>query len=184
MGLVTVRSSLQQLVGAEFRESANIPNNLEVRGLEEVAPCLPVVLGERILDADDGVLLSERFVHVGKLLVGDPLGLVAVGVLEVEVVFLLVLLVELARRNIHGNVHLALIPGLFDGSRDKVQSLLSGLDIGSDSTLVSDITRRLSILLLRKRLELLVDFCAPSESLAERRSLAGDALAKFSGAVG
>jgi hypothetical protein len=36
-----------------------LPNNLEVGGLVEVAPGLPVVLGERIFDADDGVLLGQ-----------------------------------------------------------------------------------------------------------------------------
>lgn len=36
----------------------DIPNNLKVRGLVEVAPSLPIILGKGVLDADNGVLLS------------------------------------------------------------------------------------------------------------------------------
>lgn len=75
--------------------SVHLPNNLEVRGLEEVAPGLPVILSEGVLDGDNGVLGSELLVLVGKLLVGNPLLGVGVGVLEVKVVLLDVGLVEL-----------------------------------------------------------------------------------------
>lgn len=149
------------------RGVANSPNNLEVRGLEEVAPSLPVILSERILNADNGVLLGEVLVQVGKLLVGEPLLRVAVGVLEVEVVFLDIGLVELARGNVHGNLDLASVSGLLNGLGDQVESLLGGLNIGSDTTLVTDVTGRLAVLLLGQRLELLVDFGTLAETFTE-----------------
>lgn len=122
-------------------DSQVITNDLEVGGLEEVGPGLPVILSEGVLDRDDRVLGGQGLVKVGELLVGEPLALVRVGVLEVQVVLLLVGLVELAGSNVHGDLHLASIAGLLDGLGDQVKSLLRGLDIGSNTTLVSDITR-------------------------------------------
>lgn len=151
----------------------NIPNNLEVGGLVEVAPGLPVVLSEGVLDADDGVLASQRLVQVGQLLVGEPLGGVAVGVLEVKVVLLGVGLVELARGNIHSDVDLAGVTGLLDGLGDQVESLLGGLDIGGNTTLVTDVTGRLAVLLLGQSLELLVDLSTLAKTLREGGSVAG-----------
>lgn len=149
------------------RGVGNSPNNLEVRGLEEVAPSLPVVLSERILNADNGILLGEVLVQVGKLLVGEPLLRVALRVLEVEVVFLDIGLVELAGGNVHGNLDLASVSGLFNGLGDQVESLLGGLDIGSNTTLVTDVTGRLAVLLLGQGLELLVNLGTLAETFAE-----------------
>ena len=54
------------------RDSKFLPNNLEVRCFVEIAPCLPVVFCERILNADNGVLAGQLLVHVRKLVVSDP----------------------------------------------------------------------------------------------------------------
>lgn len=59
---------------------------MDVRVGSEVAPRLPIVLVERILDRDDAVLLDVAEVNFRQLLAGDPLGGVRLGVLEVEVV--------------------------------------------------------------------------------------------------
>lgn len=64
--------------------SRSLPDDLEVAVLEEVAPCLPVILGEGVLNGDNGVLLSKALVEVSKLLVGEPLALVGVRVLWVK----------------------------------------------------------------------------------------------------
>lgn len=151
-------------------DSQVITDNLEVRGLVEVAPGLPVVLSKGVLDGDNGVLGSERLVEVGKLLVGEPLGGVALGVLEVKIVLLLVHLVELAGGNIHGNLDLASVTSLLNGLGDEVQSLLGSLNIGSDTTLVTDVTGRLTVLLLGEILELVVNLGTLAETLGESGS--------------
>jgi hypothetical protein len=46
-----------------------------------VGPGFPVVFGKGVFDRGDGVLGGEVVVLLGELLVGDPLGLVGVGVL-------------------------------------------------------------------------------------------------------
>lgn len=168
---MTVKSSLplvslHPLVNRK-EEKEHIPNNLEVRGLEEVAPSLPVVLGEGILDADNGVLGSERLVEVGKLLVGEPLALVGLRVLEVKVVLLGVGLVELAGGNVEGDLDLAGVTSLFNGLGDEVKSLLGGLNVGSNTTLVTNVTSGLTVLGLGKGLELVVDLSTLAEGLRE-----------------
>lgn len=146
---------------------ADIPNNLEVRGLEEVAPSLPVILSERILNADNGVLLGEVFVQVGELFVGEPLLGVTLGILEVEIVFLCVGLVELAGGNVHSDLDLASVSGLLNSLGDQVESLLGSLDIRSNTTLITDVTGRLAVLLLGQGLELLVNLGALAKTFAE-----------------
>jgi len=153
-------------------DSQVITDNLEVGGLVEVRPGLPVVLSEGVLDGDDGVLGSEGLVEVGKLLVGEPLGGVGVRVLEVKVVLLGIDLVELAGGNVHGDLDLAGVASLLDGLGDEVKSLLGGLNIRSDTTLVTDVTSGLAVLLLGESLELLVDLSTLAESLGEGRSSA------------
>ena len=152
IGLVTVKSS---------------PTILEVGGLIEVAPCLPIILSKWILDTDNGVLLGEGLVLLGQLLISDPFGWVTVWVLEVKVVLLHILLVELAGSNIHGDVDLASISGRLNSLGDKLESFLGSLDIWCNTTLVTDITRRLSILLLGKSLQLLINLRTLTKSLGE-----------------
>lgn len=144
-----------------------ITNNLEVGGLEEVGPGLPIVLSKGILDADNGVLLGQGLVELGELLVGEPLALVAVWVLEVKIVLLLLDLVELAGRNIHGDLDLASVASLLDGLGDEVESLLGSLNIGGNTALVTDVSGRLSVGLLGEALELLVDFRSLAHGLGE-----------------
>jgi hypothetical protein len=155
-------------------DSQVVADNLEVGGLEEVRPGLPVVLSEGVLDADNGVLLGERLVELSQLLVGEPLALVALGVLEVKVVLLLVGLVELAGGNVHGDLDLARVTSLVDGRHDEVESLLGGLNIGGNTALVTDVAGGLSVLLLGEGLELLVDLSTLAHGLGEGRSLAAD----------
>jgi hypothetical protein len=50
---------------------------------------------------------------------------------------------------------------------DEVESFLGSLDVRSNATLVTDIASRLTVLLLGKRLQLLVDLGTPSKSFSE-----------------
>ena len=169
---MTVKSSLHLLAVTNNFQGDYIPNNLEVGGLEEVAPGLPVILSEGVLNADNGVLGGKRFVQVGELLIGEPLALVGLGVLEVEVVFLFLGLVELAGGDVERDLHLASVSSLLDGFGDEVESLLGGLNIGSNTTLVTDVASRLAVLLLGKGLELVVDLSTLAEGLGESGSSA------------
>ena len=148
-----------------------VTNNLEVGGLEEVGPGLPVVLSEGVLNADNRVLLSQGLVQLGELLVCKPLALVAVGVLEVKVVLLLIGLVELAGCNIHGDLDLASVASLLDGLGDEVERLLGGLNVRGNTTLVTDVSGGLAVGLLGEGLELLVNFGTLTHSLRECGSL-------------
>jgi hypothetical protein len=149
-----------------------ITDNLDVLGLGEVAPGLPVVLSEGILDGDDRVLLAELGVEVGELLVCDPLGGVRLGVLEVKIVFLLLNLVELAGGNIHSDLDLAGVANLLNGIGDELKGLLGSLDIRSNTTLITDVAGGLAISLLGQTLEGLVDFSTLAHGLGESGSLA------------
>ena len=152
-------------------DSQVITDNLNVLGLGEVAPGLPVVLGEGVLDADDGVLLGKVSVELRKLLIGEPLGGVALRVLEVQVVLLLLSLVELAGGNVHGDLDLTGVAGLLDGLGDEVKGLIGGLDVGGDTALVTDVASGVTVLLLGKSLELVVDLGTLAHGLGEGRSL-------------
>jgi hypothetical protein len=166
------RLELNSLLDAEgVGDSQVITDDLDVLGLGEVAPSLPVVLSEGVLNGNDGVLLAELRVQAGELLVGDPLGRIGLGVLEVEIVLLLGLLVELARGNIHGNLHLTGVAGLLDGIGDELKSLLGSLDIRGNTTLVTDVAGGLAVSLLGQTLKSLVDLSTLAESLSERRSV-------------
>jgi hypothetical protein len=147
-----------------------VSNDLEVRGLVEVAPGLPVILGEGVLNGDDGVLGGQVLVQAGKLLVREPLGRVAVGVLEVKIVLLGVFLVELTGRNVHGDLNLASVAGRLDSLSDEIQSLRRALDIRSNTTLVTDVACGLAVLLLGQRLQLLVHLSTLAHGLGESRS--------------
>lgn len=163
------RLQLNGLLDAEGVGNGQIiTDNLEVGGLVEVAPCLPVILSKWVLDADNGVLLSQGLVLVRELLVCDPLGWVAIGVLEVQVVLLGILLVELAGGNVHGDVHLSGVASSLNGLSNELESLLGSLNIRSNTTLVSNVARRLAVLLLGKGLQVVVDLSTLAQGLGER----------------
>lgn len=153
-------------------QSRYLPDDLEVRSLVEVAPCLPVILSEGVLNADDGVLAGKVLVQVGQLLIGEPLGGIAVRVLEVKVVFLGIRLVELARGDVHGDVDFASVASLLDGLGDQVQSLLGSLNVRGNTTLVTDVTSGLAVLLLGQSLQLLVNLSTLTETFRESGSSA------------
>lgn len=67
---------------------------------------------------------------------------------------------------------LAGVASLLNGLGDEVKSLLCGLDIGSNTTLVTDVTGGLAILLLGQSLELVVDLSTLAETLREGGSSA------------
>src|SRR5690606_24475095 len=114
-----------------------VTDNLDSALGGEVGPGLPVILIEGVLDGDNGVLLNVGEVEIGEFLASDPLGGIGVGVLEVEVV--LAVLVELGRGNIESDLDLALIAGLLDGLSEEFERLIGARNVGSESTLVTNV---------------------------------------------
>jgi hypothetical protein len=130
-----------------------VADHLDLGGLVEVDPRGEVVLVEGVLDRANVILLNVWVVEGSELLAGDPLGLVRVGVLrqsasvdigsrsethlEVEVV--LAVLVELGRGNVEADLDLASVAGLLDGLGEEVEGLLGTRDVGSETTLVTDV---------------------------------------------
>lgn len=130
-----------------------VTDHLDLGGLVEVNPRGEVVLVEGVLDRADVVLLNVRVVEGSELLAGDPLGLVRVGVLRpsasvnigprsatrLEVKVVLAVLVELGGGNVKTNLDLAGVAGLLDGLGEEVEGLLGTRDVGSETTLVTDV---------------------------------------------
>jgi hypothetical protein len=63
-----------------------VTDNLDLGRGVEVGPRLPVILVEGVLNRDNVVLLDVALVDLGKLLSGEGLGLVRVGVLYISTV--------------------------------------------------------------------------------------------------
>ena len=102
-----------------------------------MAPSLPIILVEGILDGDDRVFLDVGEVEISELGARNPLLGVGVGVLEVKVV--LAVPVELGRSDVKSNLDAALIACLLDGLSEKLKRLLGTRDIRRETTLITDI---------------------------------------------
>ena len=131
----------------------------------DLLPALKVILLEGILDGDDGVLGNELLVDVKELVLRDHLGAVVVGLLEVEVVELV--LEELRSSDIHAKEDLALVAGLLDGLHNEVETLKVGENVGSETTLITDVGGVLTVLGLDDSLEVVVGLHTHAESLRE-----------------
>lgn len=154
-------------------DSQIITDNLDVGGGDKVRPGGPVILSEGILERSNGVLGDELGVVSSKLLTSLPQRLVGVGVLEVKVVLVGLLVVELGRCGIDTDLDLASVTGSLNGLHDEVKSLLSGLNIGGNTTLITDVTGGSTVLLLGERLELVVNLGTGSERLREGLEASG-----------
>jgi hypothetical protein len=100
-------------------------------------PSIPVILIERILNANNRVLLDIRKVEVSQLDTGDPLGWIRVGVLEVEIVF--AVFVEFGGGNVESDFDFSFVAGFLDGFGEELEGLVGTGDVGGESTLVTDV---------------------------------------------
>lgn len=142
-----------------------IADELVVRGGFKQAPVVPVILVESILNRDDGVFLGEGLVQVGQLLTGQVGSGVRVGVLKVKVVF--AILVEFRGGAVHADLNLAGVTSLLDGSDEQLETFLVVLDVGGETTFVTDVGGILTVLVLDDVLESVVDFRAHLHGLRE-----------------
>ena len=62
-----------------------VTNDLEVTGLVKVGPGFPVILGEGILNADNGVSLGKALIEISQFLIGQPLAAIGVRVLSIPI---------------------------------------------------------------------------------------------------
>jgi hypothetical protein len=115
-----------------------VSNDLDAALLGEVSPGLPVVLIEGVLDGDNRVLGDESEVVISQFLTCNPLGGIRVGVFEVQVIF--AIFVELGRGHVQSNLDLPLIAGLLDGFSEELEGLFCARHVGSEATLVTDIS--------------------------------------------
>lgn len=97
----------------------------------------------------------------------EPFALVAFRVFEVKVVFLLVALVKFAGCDIKSNLHATSVSSLLNGLGDEVKSFFSSLDIRSNTTLITNVSGRLAVLLLGKSLKLVVNLSTLAKGLRE-----------------
>jgi hypothetical protein len=102
------------------------------------------------------ILLSERTVESSELLTIDPLGLVRVRVLEIKIV--LVILEEFRGSDIHTNLDLTSVTSLLNGFNKEIKTFLILLDVGSETTFITNVGSIETILGLDDTLEVVVDF--------------------------
>lgn len=118
-----------------------VADNLDRGVRDEAGPFLPVILIEGVFDGDDGVLLDVATVEIGKLLASDLVRTFLVGVLEVEVVVLVVVgfLVEFGGGDVESDLDLASVSSLFDGLDEKFERLLSTGDVRCEASLITNV---------------------------------------------
>lgn len=146
-------------------DSQVIAHNLNISRSSQVRPGLPVVLVKGILDRDDRVVGRKLLVQRRQLLSRQQLGLVRVGVLEVQIV--LAIDIELGRRNVHADLDLVGIACLGDRGLEQLEPLGVVLDVGREATLVANVSGVLAVLGLDDGLEGVVDLGADLHGLGK-----------------
>mmetsp|Transcript_40714 Transcript_40714/g.68147 ORF Transcript_40714/g.68147 Transcript_40714/m.68147 type:complete len:592 (+) Transcript_40714:461-2236(+) len=142
-----------------------VPDDLRLgaQRLRHVYVPVPVVLVQRVLNGDDGVVLDPPVEDVDHLVGGEQFA----GIRLPELVPLAIPLVEQLRGcAVQGNANLSpgLVPGGFDGLHHELQSLVVG-QVRGEASLVAhgrDVAR-----LLQQPLEGVEDLRDPAEALAE-----------------
>ena len=81
---------------------------------------------------------------------------------------------EFRSGNIHGDANLASVASGFDGSDNEVEGVRVDENVGSESTLVTDVGGVLAELLLGQRLEVVVRFGTHSHRFGERSGAVGE----------
>ena len=148
-----------------------IADDLDVGGAGQVGPGRPVILIKGILDRDNGIVGSEVLVELSELLTGQVLGGIRVSRLEVEIV--LAILVELGGSDIHADLDLVGVTGVGDSGLQELKTLSVVLNVGSESTLISDVGGILTVLLLDDGLEGVVDLGTDLHGLGKGGSAGG-----------
>mmetsp|Transcript_27136 Transcript_27136/g.46780 ORF Transcript_27136/g.46780 Transcript_27136/m.46780 type:complete len:319 (-) Transcript_27136:276-1232(-) len=139
---------------------ADLGSELDVR--------VPIILVEGIFDGNNWEIGNEGLVQFNHLRLSLLKRLIAGGALEVQVVFLEVLLPELGGSNIHTDLDLAVISSLLDGRDDELESFTVAQDVGCEATLVTNIGSILAILVLDDRFQVVIDLSSHAHGLLER----------------
>merc|ERR1719411_991394 len=142
-----------------------VSHDLDLCAGSQLGVPLPVILVKGILNTDNRVVLDETLVHLEQLIRCDPVLLLSLRVLEVQVV--LAVFKELAGCDVHADHDLSLVTSLLDGLDHKLQGLAIVLEVGGEATLVTDSSGVKSVLLLDESLEVVVELRSHSHGLAE-----------------
>ena len=114
-----------------------ITNNLNAALAGEVSPGLPVILIKGVLNGNNEIFLDITQIKVSEFNTRDPLGRVGVRVLEVQIV--LAVLIKFGGSDVKGNFNFPFIAGFFDGFRQEFKRLIGTRNIGSKTTLITNI---------------------------------------------
>ncbi len=141
----------QQIVTHDLHAVAN--------ALHQQRPVLPIVLGQAVLDGDDGVLLHPILVESHHLLTAELAALFFEDVSPV--------VVDLAGGGIEGDVDILtrLVARSLDGLQDDLHGFLVGTQAGSEAALVAH--AGVVALALQYLLQAVVNLSAPAQSLGE-----------------
>src|SRR5262249_7203911 len=148
------RDALADPLGEDLRvrDEEVVAHELDLRSqrTSELAPALPVLLSEAVLDRHQGIGLRPLLVHRDELV----RALRATPRLLEDV---LLPVVELARRHVEGERDLAacLVAGGADRVYDRVETFLVRLQVGSEAALVAH--GGAPALLLEERLQVVED---------------------------
>eukprot|EP00045_Choanoeca_perplexa_P018631 m.293218 g.293218 ORF g.293218 m.293218 type:complete len:339 (+) comp19454_c0_seq1:41-1057(+) len=131
-----------------------IANNLNINTAGQCRPSLPIILVVRVFNGDNGVVSNKALVKVCQLLTGQIILRLAIFTLEIQVV--LAILAELRGSAIHGNLDLAGVASLFNGSNKEIQPFFVVLNGRSKASFVSNIASILAVLRLDDLLQMMV----------------------------
>merc|ERR1719361_2655491 len=115
--------------------------------------------------------MDEALVHLQKLVGGNPIALLGLRVLEIQVI--LALLEELASRNIHADKDFSFVTRLLDGFNQELQGLGIVLEVWSKTALVTHSGGIQTILLLDESLQVMVQLGAHPHGLRETGGSSG-----------
>ncbi|TMW49879.1 hypothetical protein DOY81_005060 [Sarcophaga bullata] len=146
-------------------DSQIITNDLNAGSGSKFSPGIPMILIEGIFNGYNGEVLDEFLVQIGQFFWGQPLGFVAVGVLEIQIVG--TILEEFRCGNIHADFNLAGVTAQSDGIDDKTQGFLVGLNVGCKTTFITDSGSIQTEFILDDLFQVMVDFRANFHGFGE-----------------
>ncbi|ETW06711.1 hypothetical protein H310_02889 [Aphanomyces invadans] len=122
-----------------------VTNNLDMAAdrAGELLPRSPVILVKGVFNRHNGAvvlaLLNERLVHTDQSIGRDLVRLGGIFVLEVQVVASIFFAsVEFRRSNVHANLHLVGVASQLDGFLDQAKGFSVFLNVGRETTFVTD----------------------------------------------
>ncbi len=152
------------LKAADVGDKEVVAHDLDfiAESLCEFGPALPVLLIQRILQGDDGVVLNQFCPEIDQFIRGEPQAGLGQAIAALRLPF------TGGGVDGQGDVAARLVPGFADGFQDQVQRLPLAGKIRREAALVAH--RGGQAFALQQRLERLVHLRAPAQALVKGRS--------------